>query len=295
MSALTQDTGQAPGIEAPLYGLIGNPVEQSLSPVMHNAAFQALGIHARYLSWPVRNLGGALAEIRASPHIQGFSVTHPFKIRIIPRLDEVDPVASRIGAVNTVVRRGNRLCGYNTDWLGAIDCLQAVAPITGRSHVVLGAGGAARAVLYAIRAQGKGATVVNRGEAAGQRLAYALGVPFVPLSELGRLSGDVLVHATPVGMAPNGADTLVPEALLHRFAGVVDLIYNPPETRLLHEARRCGCITANGLTMMIAQGAEQVRIWTGRVPPVARMRRAVIDALRYTHDPAAPTFYDDGA
>lgn len=267
--------------EFALYGLLGNPVSQSLSPAMHNAAFRELGIRARYVSWPISDLAGALAEIRASRHIQGFSVTHPFKVGIIPWLDEVDPVAGVIGAVNTVVRRGSRLCGYNTDWLGATYCLRDLGPIAKQSYIVLGAGGAARAISYAILAAGGCATVVNRGEARGQLLARGLGVPFVPLSKLDQLTGDCLVHATPVGMSPTVADTLVPEALLHRFFAVVDLIYNPPETRLLREARRRGCITANGLSMMIAQGAEQVRLWTGRAAPIAQMRQAVVDALRH--------------
>ena len=246
---------------------------------MHDAAYAALGLDVRYVLLPARDARFAVEAIRTRPDIRGFSVTHPFKISILPLLDEIDPVARAIGAVNTVHRRGDRLYGFNTDWIGALACLRALGPVAGQRFVIIGAGGAARAIAYGIGSEGGEVLVVNRGDARGRSLARDFDVRFVPLSQLGSVAGDCLVHATPVGMAPDAERSLVPSDLLPSYGAVVDVIYNPARSRLLRDAGRAGVRAENGVEMVVAQGAEQVRIWTGREAPTERMRAAVLAGL----------------
>lgn len=261
-----------------VYGILGNPVAQSMSPLMHNAAFRLLGIDAIYLPFEVKDLQGAVAGMRALG-IRGASVTHPFKTSILGLIDEIDVTAEKIGAVNTLVFEGDSIRGTNTDWAGAVRCIERLLPIKDNRFVVVGAGGAARAAIFGIIREGGNITLVNRAKRKGAALAEAFGLPFIPLAEIEKGSGDCLINTTPVGMYPNVEEMPVPRGVLNRYRAVVDVIYNPFKTRLLREAEAAGCMVANGLDMFIFQGAEQFRIWTGKEPPVELMRDLVVERL----------------
>lgn len=261
-----------------VYCILGNPVAQSLSPLMHTTAFQHLGMNAVYVPFEVDDLTAALTGLKGLK-IKGASVTHPFKEAVMAHIDAVDEIAEGVGAVNTLLISGNRIEGTNTDWLGIIRTIETVLPVKGHRFAVLGAGGAARAALFGIRKQGGQASVINRSEHKGRALAEAFHVPFHPLSRLEIVEADCLVNTTPVGMYPNVDDTPVDRSALRRFGAVVDAVYNPLETRLLKEARSSGCKTASGLEMFVHQGIEQFRRWTGIDPPAELMRASVYREL----------------
>ena len=260
------------------YALFGNPVGHSLSPLMHNAAYEQMGIDARYLSFRVGDVVEAVAKIRAMG-IQGASVTLPFKSEILRHLDGVDGSARIIGAVNTVTNRGGKLWGHNTDWLGLVESLRECLKIEGKNFVILGTGGTARAAAFGIRREGGIPRVAGRSAAKAEALAAEFNCRFLPLEELGDCRADCLINTTPVGMFPDTAASPVGREILPRFGLVVDVIYNPPETRLLREAREAGCAVLSGVEMFVRQGAEQIRIWTGMEPPLARMREFVLERL----------------
>jgi 3-dehydroquinate dehydratase/shikimate dehydrogenase len=261
-----------------VYGVIGDPVSHSLSPQLHNAGFQARGINAVYLPFPVRDLRDFLAAVR-SLGVAGFSVTLPHKQRILSRLDGCDPLAEAIGAVNTVVvRGGSRLYGYNTDYVGVLRALERRLPLAGSRVLLFGAGGAARAVAFALVQGGAMVCVCARRPARAEELASAAGGEAVSRSRLRREFFDAIVNTTPVGMHPNaGLSPLQPGELNCRL--VFDLIYRPRQTYLLQLARRRGIETVSGLEMFLAQGAAQWEIWTGERAPEAAMRQAVLAAL----------------
>lgn len=262
--------------ETKAYALFGNPVGHSLSPLMHNAAFRRLGIRAQYAAIEVRSPREAIEIIKTSG-IDGASITVPFKTGIMDFLDEMSPEALGIGAVNTVVREKQRLLGFNTDWLGFMaDLKEAGMKIKGTKFAVLGAGGAARAVVYGIIREGGTPFIFNRSVEKGKALARDFGCSFRRLDDA---PADVLVNTTPVGMHPLTEESPVGKTFLSRFEWVIDLIYNPLETRLLREAGEAGCKVRSGVGMLVRQGAEQFRIWTGKEPPVELMREVVESEL----------------
>jgi len=189
-------------------------------------------------------------------------------------VDGVDAAAAAIGAVNTIVHRGGRLAGANTDAAGAVAALAEKTDLSGRRAVVVGAGGVARALVYGLREEGARVTVVNRGRERGERLARDLTVDFRPLGELDRLSFDLLVNATPVGMHPKTDACPVDPARLPAETVVMDTVYTPRQTRLLQRARARGCTVVDGLTMFVHQGAAQFELWTGRPAPFSVMEKA---------------------
>lgn len=257
-----------------LYGIFGNPVGHSLSPLMHNAAFRSLRVDAVYLPFHIEDLEGALRGVRALG-IRGVSVTIPFKTSVLACLDEVEESARAIGAVNTIANDGGTLRGYNTDWMGLIRSLGEAGGIRGRTFAILGAGGAARAAVYGILQEGGTPVVLNRTAPKAEALAREFGCAFLPAADAGTMEADVLINTTPVGMWPDVEGTPLPGEALARFRCVMDVVYNPLRTRLLREAAAAGCEAVNGLGMFVHQGAEQIRIWTGREPPVALMRQVV--------------------
>ena len=258
-------------------GVLGWPLERTLSPVINGAAFEALGLPWTYLAWPVppQELAAAVAGLRVLGAI-GANVTMPHKGAVIGMLDEVSEEARRIGAVNTIARRGDALVGHNTDVAGFIAALErAGAEVAGRTVVVLGAGGAARAVVTALaRMQAHEVAVCARRAHAAESVA-ALGAGGRPASweERRRLAegAEIIVNTTPLSAA--GEDPL--EGV--RFEAeqvVVDLVYTPLETRLLGRARTEGAQVVDGLGMLLAQAAESVRIWSGIEAPIEIMRHA---------------------
>ncbi len=256
-----------------VYGILGRPVAHSLSPAMHNAAFRELRLNAVYVAFPVTDLAQAVAGLRGL-NIHGVSVTIPFKEEIIPFLDEVDPQAARMGAVNTVVNRDSRLVGYNTDWLGAVAALKEKTAIRNRHFLVLGAGGASRAIVFGLLEEGGHVSLTDIDPHRAATLAGEFGVEALSPEALERCPAEVLVNATPVGMEPQVDDIPLDPELLSRFDLVMDIVYRPLRTRLLREAEARGCRIIDGLQMLIHQGAAQFELWTGRKAPVEVMARA---------------------
>lgn len=276
-----------------LCGVIGNPVEHSLSPAIHNAAFQKLGLNFVYLAFRVEDLPGAVAGMRALGNLRGFSVTIPHKVSLIPLLDEVETTARHIGAVNTIVIEKGKLIGYNTDASGALRALhEGVAGLESGRVLLLGSGGAARAVAFALGMDPAGRridglTILAIIDDERRRLAKDLRDK-TPLSVLDDTLNDqtlrraiadcqVLVHCTPLGMHPKVNESCVPAALLTPNLTIMDVVYNPLETRLLREAKAAGCRTIRGLEMFLNQAVAQFELWTGRTAP-ADVMRAVLES-----------------
>ncbi|MEE4353035.1 MAG: shikimate dehydrogenase [Desulfatiglans sp.] len=261
-----------------LFGVVGTPIGHSLSPAMHNAAFEDKGLNAVYLAFETGDPEGIVSGMRAFK-IRGLSVTIPLKTSVIPHLDEVDETAEKIGAVNTIVNNEGRLKGYNTDAMGAAKALEEKTELKDKICLIIGAGGAARAIGFILKEKGVRLIVANRSVERGEGLARALDCPFVPLERLGNQRVDLLIQTTPVGMHPHVDQSPVQEDILHQGMIVMDIIYNPIETRLLKQAKAGDCLTINGLGMFVYQGAEQFRLWTNMEPPVSAMRRVVEESL----------------
>lgn len=280
-----------------LTGIIGYPLDHSLSPLLHNTAFEALR-----LNWYYQKFEVAPAEFAACIHgiraldIRGVSVTIPYKERVIRFLDSVIGAAGKIGAVNTIINRSGRLIGYNTDYLGFLMPLNQVMKKTRMISVgILGAGGAARAVLYGLLSEFclKQVIILNRNRRRAENLVAWAKKAFKQTSQYSieslysaqaehRLSGvDLIVNATPVGLYPNKCVMPVSTPEVFRAGQTIyDLIYNPAETVLLNEARKRGARTINGFDMLLGQGAEAFRLWTGKKMPVESVRSVLLYCLR---------------
>lgn len=272
-------------VETKFCGIIGNPVEHSLSPAIHNAAFRRLGLNYVYLAWRVESIGDAIRGLRALGNFRGASVTIPHKVSAVPFLDEIEPTARQIGAINTIVLEQGRLIGFNTDATGALRALrEGGATLAGQRIVMMGSGGSARAIAFALAVESKADTLMLLGVDDKERVALArdlraktsVTVEEYSLDEraLGRTVPDaqVLIHCTPVGMSPRADATCVPAALLHPGITVMDVVYNPRETKLLKEAKKSGCKTISGIEMFLNQAVAQFELWTNQSAPVDVMR-----------------------
>jgi len=268
-----------PNASTRLYALIGHPAAHSLGPVMHNAVFRALGCNAVYLAFDTQDPAGVMAGVRAMG-IRGISVTVPHKTSILPFLDRVDDTSRRIGAVNTVLNHNGFLTGFNTDATGFLAALRTRVEPEGRKALVVGAGGVARAVAFALSRAGARVTLANRSRERGEHLARTLACPFVPLSDAPDVKAEILIQATSVGMEGGPEGLPVSERTLRKGMIVVETVYRPAHTPILLEARSKGCVILTGLEMFFMQGAEQIRIWTGLEPPLHVMRHAVFQQLR---------------
>ncbi|MCG7847983.1 MAG: shikimate dehydrogenase [ANME-2 cluster archaeon] len=269
-----------------LYAVFGDPVGHSLSPVMHNAAFAALGMDCEYHKFRVTkdDLKEAIHGAKAMG-FGGLNLTIPLKEKAL-RLVEPDPLAEAVGAVNTIEFRGNSIIGHNTDGVGAVNSLKLSGIVISHSNVLLmGAGGAARAVAYQLASKGARVTIANRTPKRAVELA-------ANVSSVGRVEGTgledlaslveqshIIINTTSVGMHPDIDQTLVTEDMMHAGQVVFDLVYNPLQTKLLKEAKKAGAITVDGIKMLVLQGVESFRIWTNAEPPVDIMERAVRDVL----------------
>jgi len=260
-----------------LYGVIGNPVRHSLSPMIHNGAFRRLGWNAVYLAFEVKNVEEALRGIRGLG-VRGVSVTIPFKTEVLPFLDKIEGLAKKVGAVNTIINRRGRLIGYNTDCEGALEALEEKMDLRGKRVVLLGAGGAARAIGFGLKERGVPLIVVNRSKERGWALSKELRCNYLPISSLarmkeGELEADILINATSLGMVPRDGETPIPKKFLKKGMVVMDIVYEPLQTRLLREAKEKGCVTVDGLEMLIRQGMAQFEIWTGRRLKIGEIRK----------------------
>ena len=260
------------------YILLGKPVRQSLSPLMHNTALKEMGIEENYSAFCVHDLDGALQGMKGM-NIRGASVTIPFKVEVMEYLDNIDDDALKIGAVNTIINENGRLTGCNTDWLGLILTLKKAMPIKGKTFVIIGAGGTARAVAYGIIKKGGFPIIANRTPEKGKILSGKLNCPFYSLAEIGRIKADCLINTTSVGMYPHKDKSPVKASALGGYKYVMDVIYNPLKTKLLKDAEKQGCHIFSGLDMFVNQGAEQLLLWTGVEPPRALMKKVILERL----------------
>ena len=274
-------------------GLIGDPVEHTMSPVMHNAAFDKLGLEYAYLPFRVspEELPQAVSGLRAL-NARGFNVTIPHKVAVIPLLDELDPLAEKIGAVNTVVNDNGVLKGYNTDASGFLQALleRGVEP-KDKNIVLLGAGGAARAIAYILAEQDARLTILNRREELDWAEAIAANIrkdlrkdidvfELLPeYLEKALESANILANATSIGMSPASGVSLVPSQLIKSGLVVVDIVYNPVRTKLLQDAAVAGAVTVEGLDMLVWQGALAFEKWTGEKPPFDLMKEVALRGL----------------
>jgi len=262
-----------------LFGVIGDPVAHSLSPVMHNRAFAETGYNGIYVAMNVKNIRGAVTGIRALG-VRGASITIPHKIEIMKYLDEIDEMALRIGAVNTVLNRGGFLKGFNSDWIGAMNALKEKTSIAGKKILIIGAGGAARAIGFGINSEGGKLTIANRTHKRGEKLAADLGGEFIPVAEYRKPQWEIMINTTSVGMAPNTEAMPVKATWFEKNMVIMDIVYNPLNTRLLIEAGKKGCTTIDGVSMFVNQGARQFELWTGQKAPLDVMARIVRGALQ---------------
>ncbi len=272
-------------------GVIGDPIEHTMSPAMHNAAFNKLGIDYLYVPFQVRReeLSKAIKGMRAL-NIRGLNVTIPHKVAIIPFLDELDSLAERIGAVNTIVNDDGILRGYNTDAAGFLQALvEKGIELDGKNVVILGAGGASRAISFILAERVSSLVILNRTLDKAKELADRLSkisrgrVEALKLDEKSQVraisKADILVNATSVGMAPDIDETPVSSNLLRADLTVFDTVYNPIKTRLLREAEEAGAETISGLDMLVWQGALALEKWTGLKAPVDIMKEEAIKVL----------------
>jgi shikimate dehydrogenase len=260
--------------------LIGDPVEHSLSPLIHNVGYQALGINYLYVPFRVKDFKQAIEGIRRLD-IRGASITMPHKARAIEYVDEFDRVAIETGAVNTIVNNDGILTGYNTDYHGALKALEEATSLEGKKAVLVGSGGAATAIALGLRRGGAKLVILNRTEAKAKRLAEMFDAEdFGGLKKLGEVSSaDILINATPAGMWPKTSESIIPQNLLHNKLTVFDTVYNPKETKLLIEARERGCAIVYGYKMFLYQAALQFELFTGREAPLKVMESTLTQAL----------------
>jgi shikimate dehydrogenase len=277
-------------------GLIGYPVSHSLSPLMQQAAFDAMNVEAEYVLWETRqdHLAGKIASLR-SPAILGANVTIPYKEEVLQWIDECDSLVTRIGAINTIVNRDSRLIGYNTDAPGFISTLCEAGPYPfdcdGKKVVILGTGGAARAACVGLLEKGVGEVVLlGRNEAQLQKILRHLNTLAVKIHSTSHVVGalfsdsdvteflsttDLVVNATPVGLKSGDSTLLIDVKAIPISALVMDMVFNPPLTPLLRTARSHGCQVLNGLSMLLYQGALAFELWTGQPAPIKVMQKAL--------------------
>ncbi len=265
--------------ETALYGIIGTPLGHTLSPAVHNAAFKALEIDAVYLAFETADALTCLEAAKALP-IKGLSITIPYKSFVLEYLDFIEPQAVEIGAVNTVVNRGGILHGHNTDAAAALQALENHTSLEGKHCLLLGAGGAARALGFALKNSCRSLTIANRTQAHAQELARSLGCRWLPFSETGSIGADIVINTTPVGMYPRTSEIPVTEQVLEHALVVMDIVYRPQRTAFLDLAERMGCITIDGGEMFMGQAAAQFRLWTGLQAPKIEMKEAFDSALK---------------
>ncbi len=261
-----------------VYGVAGDPVAHSLSPLMMNTAFRRENVNAVYLALHAKTLDDLLNCTRDIP-ISGLSITMPYKEEIVKHLDNTDALTTKSGACNTVIRgQDGRLFGFNTDVAGVIRPLEQRLTLVGAKILVLGAGGAARAAVFGLKERGAELFILNRTPAPAQKLARQAKAKTIKRADLRKLQFDVIINATPVGMG-NGKESLLNEKEIKaRF--LLEMVYTSPETKLAKLARAQGVEVISGVEMFVHQGARQFEIWTGKPAPVEEMRHVVISAVQ---------------
>jgi len=266
--------------ETKLIGFFGSTYRTSKMYAIYNAAMEALGLNYLYVPFVVNDLAKAVEGMRHLG-IAAAGITIPYKISIIPYLDELDAEAKQVGAVAVVVNQNGKLIGGTTDGKGALKALQEKTAVVGKQVVLIGAGGAARAIAFSIHQAGGQLTVLNRAEELdmAESLAKDLGCPYGDFSRLETsvAQADIVIHTTPVGMAntPLADKTLLPAQLLRPGMTVMDIVTNPRKTKLLQEAKQQGCQVVYGDRMLLWQGVYKFKLYTGVEPPVEVMEQAM--------------------
>lgn len=269
-----------------LYGVIGDPISQTLSPSMHNAAFNHLGLSAKYLPFHVTpgQLSQAIEGVRGLG-VAGLNVTIPHKVSVMNLLDEIDPLAMRIGAVNTIVNENGKLIGYNTDGAGYVSSLKHITAernLEEHSILIVGAGGAARAIYYTLLEEGvKKVAIANRTIETAKQLIQSNNTNVMSLSDAEDVVDDydIIINTTSIGMYPFLESMPIQLGKIKEKTIVSDIIYNPIETKWLKQARKLGAQTQNGIDMFVFQGALAFEKWTGIYPSVEVMRKTVLTKL----------------
>jgi len=268
--------------ETKIYCIFGNPVSHSISPVMHNAGFSAAGLNAAYCAFAPDDIGKAVESMR-SLGIAGASVTIPFKVDVIKYIDEIDELTQSIGAVNTLVNRNGIISGRNTDGTGACTAIvESGIEIASSSALIAGNGGSARAIAWSLLAKGCKVVITGRNMERISSLAHELGQKYGGVSCIAAKEltpeytekFDIIINTTPVGMGTDSKMSPFDEELLHGGQTVFDIVYKPDKTLLLTLAEKRGCKIIKGFEMLLNQGIEQFRIWTGIDAPKEIMRSA---------------------
>ncbi|MBT4260797.1 MAG: shikimate dehydrogenase [Nitrospina sp.] len=261
-----------------IYGVIGNPVYKSMGYLIHNRAFKEIGSNDIYIPFLVDNVEKFFKEF--SPYLEGLSVTMPFKEDIISMMDEIDEMAIKIGAVNTVVREGKGWKGYNTDCMGALKAIEKHVDLKNKNVLIIGAGGTAKAIGQGVYEKGAKITVTyNRDKEKGIQLGRELEAKVVSIQEIDNEEIDVLINCSPVGMSPNLEETPISSRCLRKGMVVFDSVYNPLETRLIREAKVAGCVTISGVELFVNQAVGQFELWTRQKAPAELMRDVVLQGL----------------
>lgn len=257
--------------------VIGNPIEQSISPLVHNAAYKALGLNYVFLAFKVTQVKEALEGLKAI-NVAGISVTIPHKLAVLKYVDEVDKVAAEIGAANTIVNRDGRFIATNTDWIGALKALEKRTSLSGKRIALLGAGGAARALIYGLVKKGAKVTVFNRSKEKARQLAkyFQLDGAYL-LTDVEKIKvAEIIINTTPVGMIPNISESPIPSACINSSQIIFDIINKPPQTKLLQFAKSHGATIIHGYEMLLYGAAEQFLLFTGKPAPVKIMEDAIL-------------------
>jgi shikimate dehydrogenase len=265
--------------------IVGDPVSHSLSPAMHNAAYEKLAIDDQFVylgaNVKVANLKEVILAMKVMDNFYGLTCTIPHKVEVLKYLDWVDKKAKKIGAVNTVVKKNGLLCGYNTDWLGAVIPLEKITSLKGKKVLVLGAGGAARAIVYGLKEKEAVVYILNRTLEKAKNLAKEFKAKVLTFNQQKEVSNfDIIINATSVGMEPLVNETPINPSFLKKNQIVFDIVYNPKETKLLKEAKKKGAKIIYGLEMLLYQGVAQFEIYTGKKAPIEVMRKVLMEKLK---------------
>ncbi len=260
--------------------IIGDPVEHSLSPVMHNAGYEALGIENKFVFLGARvkvEDVGVVTKAMKKMGIHGLTCTIPHKTEVMKFLDEIDETARKIGAVNTVLNRNGKLIGFNTDWLGAVVPLEKITNLSGKKALVLGAGGAARAVVFGLLKKRADVKIFNRTKTKAIKLAEEFQCQTTDLKRESDIKDfDIIINTTSVGMKPLEKETPIPTEFINDKQIVFDIVYVPHETKLLKEAKKKGAKIIHGIEMLLHQGTAQFEIYTDHKAPEDIMRKVVL-------------------
>ena len=255
-----------------IYCVIGSPIRHSMSPVMHNKNFKSLGLNANYSAVQVSNLSQWMKTVQKRD-IHGINVTMPYKTEVMKYLDEIDPLAEKIGAVNTIHNRNGKLIGYNTDAFGALQAIkEKTKKLKNRKVIILGSGGAARAISFILEREKTDVVIISRNIKKAKEIGKALKYNNKNIKEQLQ-EADILINCTPIGM--NSNETPVPKESLNKNLVVFDIVYTPIKTKLIRDAEEKGCETILGYKMLAFQGAQSFQIWTGKKPNVSIMLDAV--------------------